>query len=58
MSEFLNNHLDAIISAIIGLFAGGIGIHFIEKKNNNNTKTTQKNITAKGDVAGRDIKKK
>lgn len=57
MCQFLTNHIDAIISAIIGLFTGGIVIHFYDKKNSDNTTTTQSDIKAGGDVAGRDIKK-
>ncbi|WP_288848379.1 hypothetical protein [uncultured Alistipes sp.] len=55
MNQFLANHLDAIISAIIGLIAGGISVRLFEKKNCNNTTTKQSNISAGGDVAGRDI---
>ena len=57
MCQFLTNHIDSIISAIIGLFTGGIVIHFYDKKNSDNTTTTQSDIKAGGDVAGRDIKK-
>lgn len=57
MCQFLTNHIDAIISAIIGLFTGCIVIHFYDKKNSDNTTTTQSDIKAGGDVAGRDIKK-
>jgi len=57
MEQFLGSHIDAIISAIIGFFAGGIAVHFFEKKNSDNTKTTQSGINAGGSVAGRDIKK-
>jgi len=57
MYQFLTSHIDVIISAIIGLFTGDVVIHFYEKKNSDNTTTTQSNIKAGGDVAGRDIKK-
>jgi hypothetical protein len=57
MYQFLTNHADAIISAIIGLFTGGFVVHFYEKRNSDNTTTNQSNIRAGGDVAGRDIKK-
>ena len=57
MEQLLITHLDAIISAIVGFFAGGISVHFFEKRNSDNTTTTQSNIKAGGDVAGRDIKK-
>lgn len=57
MEHFLGSHLEAIISAIIGFFAGGISVHFFEKKNSDNTNTTQSGINAGGSVAGRDINK-
>lgn len=55
--EFFINHLEAILSFFGGCVAGGISVHFFNKKNCNNTHTTQKNINAGGDVAGRDINK-
>lgn len=57
MNQFLSDHLEAIISAIIGFITGGFTIHFFDKRNSDNTITTQSNIKAGGDVAGRDIKK-
>lgn len=57
MEQFIANHLDAVFSAIIGLITGGFAVHFFEKKNSDNTTTTQSNIRAGGDVAGRDIMK-
>ncbi len=32
MNQFLANHLDAIISAIIGLIAGGISVRLLKRK--------------------------
>lgn len=55
--DFFTNHFDAILSFLGGCITGGIGVHFFETKNCNNTHTTQKNINAGGDVAGRDINK-
>lgn len=57
MIEFITNHFEAILSFFGGCFAGGIGVHFFDKKICNNTHTTQKNIKADGDIAGRDINK-
>ena len=57
MVNFISNHFDAIISAIVGFVSGGITMHIFNKNNSDNTKTIQKNIKAGGDVAGRDINK-
>jgi len=57
MVNFISNHFDAIISAIVGFVSGGITMHIYHKNNSDNTKTTQKNIKAGGDIAGRDISK-
>lgn len=57
MEEFFSAHLDAVITAIAGLLAGGIGVHFIEKKNSDNTSIDHVN-TGGGDFAGRDMHKK
>ncbi|MBK8945404.1 MAG: hypothetical protein IPM32_09060 [Ignavibacteriae bacterium] len=48
-------NLTQIIIALISLFTMGLVIKTVIKKNQNKVK--QKNIHAKGDVAGRDIKK-
>ena len=55
--NFISNHFDAIISAIVGFVSGGITMHIFHKNNSDNTKTIQKNIKAGGDIAGRDINK-
>lgn len=57
MVEFLTNHFEAILSFFGGCIAGSIGVHFFETRYCKNTHTTQKNINAGGDVAGRDINK-
>jgi hypothetical protein len=57
MVNFISNHFEAIISAIVGFVSGGITMHIYHKNNSDNTKTIQKNIKAGGDIAGRDIKK-
>lgn len=57
MEAFLSAHLDAIISAILGLLTGGIAVHFHEKKNSDNTRINRVN-TGGGDFAGRDMHKK
>lgn len=57
MEAFLSAHLDAIISAILGLLTGGIAVHFHEKKNSDNTTIDHVN-TGGGDFAGRDMHKK
>ena len=57
MVNFISNHFDAIISAIVGFVSGGITMHINHKNNSDNTKTIQKNIKAGGDIAGRDINK-
>lgn len=56
MENFLSTHLEAIISGIVGLLAGGIGVHFFEKKNSDNTKIEHVE-TGGGDFAGRDMHK-
>lgn len=55
MVEFFTNHFEAILSFIGGCFAGGIGVHFFNKKNCNNSYTTQKDISNSTGIAGRDI---
>lgn len=57
MIEIFTNHIEAILSFLGGCIAGGISVHFFDKKNCNNSHITQKNINAGGDVAGRDINK-
>lgn len=57
MEDFFSAHLDAVISGVVGLIAGGIGIHFLEKKNSDNTNIDHVD-TGGGDFAGRDIHKK
>ena len=60
--EFISENLKAIVLAVIAIFAGiAITIRVIKKKNsdnNNSNKTTQRDNTVGGDMAGRDIKKK
>lgn len=58
MEDFLTNHFEAILSFIGGCITGGIGVRLYSKENCNNSKSILKNITTKGDVAGRDINKK
>lgn len=58
MLEFILNHFESILTFVGGFIGGGICVRFFSKENYNNTKTNQKNITANGDVAGRDINKK
>ena len=57
MIDFFTNHFETILSFIGGCITGGIGVHFFEKKNCNNTNISQKNINAGGDVAGGNINK-
>lgn len=57
MVNFISNHFEAIVSAIVGFVSGGITMHIYHKKNSDNTKTIQKNIKVGGDIAGRDINK-
>lgn len=57
MEDFLSTHLDAIVSGIVGLLTGGISVHFIKKKNSDNTTIDHVN-TGGGDFAGRDMHKK
>lgn len=57
MEDFLSTHLDAIVSGIVGLLTGGISVHFIKKKNSDNTTIDHIN-TGGGDFAGRDMHKK
>lgn len=56
MDVFLSAHLEAIISGIVGLIAGGIGVHIFEKKNSDNTNIDHVD-TGGGDFAGRDMHK-
>ncbi|WP_368559672.1 hypothetical protein [Acinetobacter indicus] len=58
--NFLNQHFSEILSFLGGLIAGGIGgISFTKyfNKVDNSKKVTQKNIKARGDVAGGNINK-
>lgn len=54
--EFISENFKIIILAFIALFAG-IALT-LKIKNKNTNKVTQKNNTAGGDMAGRDVKKK
>lgn len=42
MVNFISNHLETIISAIVGFVSGGITVHIYHKNNSDNTKTIQK----------------
>jgi uncharacterized protein YxeA len=57
--DFISDNLAKIIIAIIAIFAVGISIRYVKKKNsdNNNNEVNQKNNKVGGDQAGRDINK-
>ncbi len=53
--DFLS--VDNVIFFLAGAAAGSVAYHISLKIKSNSYKATQKNITAQGDVAGRDIHK-
>jgi hypothetical protein len=59
MSEWVSQHLAAIILAVIALFAGiALTIRIVNNSRKDTNKAIQKNIKAGGDVSGRDTIKK
>lgn len=55
--EFLANHLDAIITLIVGLITGGLVMNYKCKKDSNDKNHYDHVTTGGGDFAGRDMKK-
>lgn len=55
--EFLANHLDAIITLIVGLVTGGAVVKLKTKKDSNRSNQYNNISTGGGDFAGRDMKK-
>lgn len=55
--EFLAEHLDAIITLIVGFVTGGAVVKLSTKKDSNKSNQYNNVSTSGGDFAGRDMKK-
>ena len=55
--EFLANHLDAIITLIVGIVTGGAVVKLKTNKDSNKSNQYDNISTGGGDFAGRDMRK-
>lgn len=57
MEQFFADHLDAIVTLIIGLFGGGALVKYVSKKDTQESNKFESIDTGGGDFAGRDMNK-